>query len=107
MKVVKARDGSALYFSRSAIPHGGAEPDSHVKPLHHLGLYAFTRDTVLTVAALPPSPLEQQERLEQLRALENGISIQVCEIDRPLVEVNTPEDLEVARRSIRDGEIVA
>jgi 3-deoxy-manno-octulosonate cytidylyltransferase (CMP-KDO synthetase) len=107
VKVVTARDGNALYFSRSAIPHGAAETNPHVKPLHHLGLYAFTREIVLTLAALPPSPLEQQERLEQLRALENGISIRVCETDRPLVEVNTPEDLDLARRFVRDGRIVA
>lgn len=102
VKVARGADGNALYFSRSPIPHGAAETDSFVKPLHHLGLYAFARDTLLRLHALPPTPLERQERLEQLRALEHGIRIRVCEADRPLLEVNTPEDLEQARRLIRD-----
>lgn len=103
VKVVRAVDGNALYFSRSSIPHGATENGSHVKPLHHLGLYAFTRETVLRFPSLPSTPLERQERLEQLRALENGIRIRVCETDRPLLEINTPEDLEQARRLVREG----
>lgn len=101
VKVVRDVDGHALYFSRSSIPHGAADDGSQVKPLHHLGLYAFTRETVLRFSALPPSPLERQERLEQLRALEHGIRIRVCDTDRPVLEVNTPEDLEAAERLLR------
>jgi 3-deoxy-manno-octulosonate cytidylyltransferase (CMP-KDO synthetase) len=103
VKVVRAVDGDALYFSRSSIPHGAIDDDSHVKPLHHLGLYAFTRETVLRFPSLTPTPLERQERLEQLRALEHGIRIRVCETDRPLLEINTPEDLERARQLVRES----
>lgn len=103
VKVVRGIDGHALYFSRSSIPYGAADAGSHVKPLHHLGLYAFTRETLLRFPSLPSTPLEQQERLEQLRALEHGIRIRVCETDRPLLEINTPEDLERARRLVRKG----
>lgn len=103
VKVVRDIDGNALYFSRSSIPYGAADESSHVKPLHHLGLYAFTRETVLRFPSLSSTPLERQERLEQLRALEHGIRIRICETDRPLLEINTPEDLERARRLVREG----
>jgi 3-deoxy-manno-octulosonate cytidylyltransferase (CMP-KDO synthetase) len=102
VKVVRGADGYALYFSRSSIPHGAADEGSHVKPLHHLGLYAFSRETVLRFPGLSPTPLELQERLEQLRALEHGIRIRVCDTERPVLEVNTPEDLEQARLLVRE-----
>jgi 3-deoxy-manno-octulosonate cytidylyltransferase (CMP-KDO synthetase) len=104
VKVVRDVNGYALYFSRSSIPHDAMDRASAAKPLHHLGLYAFTRESVLRFPELPPTPLEQQERLEQLRALEYGISIRVCETDRPVLEVNTSDDLERARRQVRAGE---
>jgi 3-deoxy-manno-octulosonate cytidylyltransferase (CMP-KDO synthetase) len=103
VKVVRDIHGYALYFSRSPIPHGAVDGDPHVEPLHHLGLYAFQRDTLLRFEKLEPTPLERQERLEQLRALEHGIRIRVCEMDRPLLEVNTPEDLEEATRVVREA----
>jgi 3-deoxy-manno-octulosonate cytidylyltransferase (CMP-KDO synthetase) len=103
VKVARGVDGHALYFSRSPIPYRAADASSHVKPLHHLGLYAFTRETLLGLRTLPPTPIERQERLEQLRALEHGFRIRVCETDRPLMEVNTPEDLEEARRMMHEG----
>jgi 3-deoxy-manno-octulosonate cytidylyltransferase (CMP-KDO synthetase) len=102
VKVVRGMDDCALYFSRSSIPYGAADEGSAVKPLHHLGLYAFTRDTVLRFPTLSPTPLERQERLEQLRALEHGIRIRVCDTDWPVLEVNTPEDLATAERLLRD-----
>jgi 3-deoxy-manno-octulosonate cytidylyltransferase (CMP-KDO synthetase) len=105
VKVVRGVGGDALYFSRSPIPYSGDRDPSHFRPLHHLGLYAFLRETLLRFPTLSPTPLEQQERLEQLRALENGIPIRVCETDRVILEVNTPEDLERARRLIRQGAI--
>jgi len=105
VKVVRGVDGYALYFSRASIPYGAVDEGSHVRPLHHLGLYAFTRATIVRFPALSPTPLEQQERLEQLRALEHGIRIRVCDTDRPVLEVNTPEDLEEARRLVREGAI--
>jgi 3-deoxy-manno-octulosonate cytidylyltransferase (CMP-KDO synthetase) len=92
VKVVLARDGSALYFSRSPIPYrrqpgGGA-------PLKHLGIYGYQRDALLRLASLPPTPLERSESLEQLRALENGIPIRVLVVDRGSFGVDTAEDLE-------------
>jgi 3-deoxy-manno-octulosonate cytidylyltransferase (CMP-KDO synthetase) len=102
VKVVRDVDGNALYFSRSPIPHGAAAEGSHVQPLHHLGLYAYTRETLLRLATLEPTPLEQQERLEQLRALEHGVRIRVVETGRPLLEINTPADLEAAERLVAD-----
>jgi 3-deoxy-manno-octulosonate cytidylyltransferase (CMP-KDO synthetase) len=101
VKVVCDRQGYALYFSRSPIPHSRAgEP---VDGLHHLGLYAFTRQTMIHFASLEQTPLERREQLEQLRALEHGIRIRVSETDRPVLEVNTPEDLDRARSMLRDG----
>jgi 3-deoxy-manno-octulosonate cytidylyltransferase (CMP-KDO synthetase) len=100
VKVVRDVGGYALYFSRSSIPHG-ASGDSVVQRLHHVGLYGFTRETVLRFPRLPPTPLELQERLEQLRALEHGIRIKVCDTGSPVLEVNTPEDLEAAERLVR------
>jgi 3-deoxy-manno-octulosonate cytidylyltransferase (CMP-KDO synthetase) len=95
VKVVCDRNDDALYFSRSPIPHRAeGEP---VDGRHHLGLYAFTRETVLRFPSLEQTPLERRERLEQLRALEHGIQIRVCATDRAVLEVNTPEDLERAR----------
>lgn len=97
VKVVTALDDSALYFSRSAIPHPGGAGAAY---RHHLGLYAFTRETILRFPGLKPTPLERHERLEQLRALEHGIHIQVCVAEEPVIEINTPEDLEAARRLV-------
>jgi 3-deoxy-manno-octulosonate cytidylyltransferase (CMP-KDO synthetase) len=100
VKVVRDVNGYALYFSRSSIPYGAMDGGFQVEPLHHLGLYAFMRETILRFPTLPATPLEQQERLEQLRALEHGIRIRVCDTERPVLEVNTPEDLERARRQV-------
>jgi 3-deoxy-manno-octulosonate cytidylyltransferase (CMP-KDO synthetase) len=98
VKVVCDRNDDALYFSRSPIPHRGkGDP---VDGRHHLGLYAFTRETVLRFPSLEQTPLERRERLEQLRALEHGIQIRVCATDRAVLEVNTPEDLERARELV-------
>jgi 3-deoxy-manno-octulosonate cytidylyltransferase (CMP-KDO synthetase) len=106
VKVAIAADGRALYFSRSPIPHdrdGGRGPG---EPFgwRHIGMYAYRRDVLLRLAALPPSPLERREQLEQLRALENGIAIGVVEwtAAAPLIEVDTPDDLERARAAM-DG----
>jgi len=95
VKVVCDLRGNALYFSRACIPHS---QDGTGAALHHLGLYAFTRDALLRFAALEPTPLAMKEDLEQLRALEHGMRIRVCQIDQPALEINTPEDLDVARR---------
>jgi len=112
VKVVVDERGDALYFSRSPIPFlrqdGPAEAGHYVQAgavsgfsrtrvYKHIGLYGFRRDFLLTFAALPPSPLEQAESLEQLRALEHGFRIRTVATRCESVEVDTPEDLERVR----------
>ncbi len=92
VKVVLARDGSALYFSRSAIPYPRGEGGA--VPLKHVGIYGYQRDALLRLAGLAPTPLERSESLEQLRALENGIPIRVLIVGRGSIGVDTVEDLE-------------
>ena len=82
----------ALYFSRAAVPSGEG-------PLwHHIGIYAYRRAALARFVALPPTPLEQREKLEQLRALEAGMVISVARVDHAPFGVDTPEDLARARR---------
>ncbi len=89
--------GRALYFTRAPAPWGEG-------PVwHHIGIYAFTRDALERFAALPPSPLERRERLEQLRALEHGLTIGVATVDSVPFGVDTPEDLRRARELL-EGE---
>ncbi len=90
VKVVVARDGRALYFSRSPIPYARQGQPSHRK---HLGIYAYRSETLQRLAALAPSPLERMESLEQLRWLEAGYSIWVGEAADDSIGVDTPEDL--------------
>lgn len=94
VKAVLAQDGRALYFTRAAAPHG----DGSV--WHHLGVYAYRRDALDKFCALPPSPLEKRERLEQLRALDAGMQINVAVVDMAPHSVDTPEDLERARHML-------
>lgn len=91
VKVVLALDGAALYFSRAPIPYPRNE--GGFAPLKHLGIYGYQREALLRLAALPPSPLERGESLEQLRALENGMGIRVLIVDRASIGVDTAEDL--------------
>ncbi|HWP25239.1 MAG TPA: 3-deoxy-manno-octulosonate cytidylyltransferase [Xanthobacteraceae bacterium] len=85
----------ALYFTRAPAPYGEG-------PLyHHIGLYAFRRAALTRFVALSPSPLEKRERLEQLRALEAGMRIDVVIVDSVPLGVDTPEDLEQARSLIK------
>ncbi len=81
----------ALYFTRARAPWGDGPL------LHHIGLYAYRRAALARFVALPPSPLERRERLEQLRALEAGMRIDIAVVDTPPLGVDTPEDLERAR----------
>jgi 3-deoxy-manno-octulosonate cytidylyltransferase (CMP-KDO synthetase) len=86
--------GKALYFTRARAPSGEG-------PLyHHVGIYAFTRKALSRFIALPPSPLESREKLEQLRALEAGMRIEVARIDAVPLSVDTPADLARARKLI-------
>lgn len=98
VKVVMDHQGRALYFSRSAIPHLRDEADrASTRWWQHLGVYAYRRDVLLSLATLPPSPLEQAERLEQLRALQAGIAIGVAQLDFPAAAgIDTPDDLAAA-----------
>ena len=87
----------ALYFTRAAAPAGEG-------PLyHHIGLYAFRRAALARFVALPPSPLEQREKLEQLRALEAGMRIDATIVDSVPLGVDTPADLERAREILGGG----
>jgi len=97
VKVVVDRDDYALYFSRSPLPYWRGTA-SDLLGYKHIGLYAYRRDFLLTFARLAPTPLEQAEKLEQLRALEWGFRIKVAETAVGVgIEVDTPEDLERAR----------
>ena len=82
----------ALYFTRATAPHGDGPR------YHHIGLYAYRRAALERFVSLPPSPLEQQEKLEQLRALEAGMRIDITIVDTVPRGVDTPADLETARR---------
>ena len=91
VKAVFGGDGRALYFTRATAPTGPG-------PLfHHIGLYAWRRTALERFTALPPSPLEQREKLEQLRALEAGMQVAVAVVDSVPLGVDTPADLARAR----------
>ena len=82
----------ALYFTRATAPWGDGPL------LHHIGLYAYRRGALARFVGLPPSPLERREKLEQLRALEAGMRIDVMIVDAVPLGIDTPEDLERARK---------
>ncbi len=84
----------ALYFTRATAPYGEGPR------YHHIGLYAYRRAALARFVALPPSPLERREKLEQLRALEAGMRIDVRIVDSVPLGVDTPHDLEAARRTL-------
>lgn len=95
VKVVFGTTGQALYFSRSEIPfvrQGGEDPGCYL----HWGIYAYRKDILERFVQLPPGKLENSEKLEQLRALENGIGIKVITTELTTIGVDTPEDLEKA-----------
>jgi 3-deoxy-manno-octulosonate cytidylyltransferase (CMP-KDO synthetase) len=106
VKVVTDRAGNAVYFSRSTIPYVrlGGPP---VRTIHykHIGLYVYRRDFLLAYPDLPMGPLEQAERLEQLRALENGYDIRVVETEYESIGIDTPEDLERVTRLFEAAEL--
>jgi 3-deoxy-manno-octulosonate cytidylyltransferase (CMP-KDO synthetase) len=90
VKVVTDLAGNAMYFSRSMIPFVRTEQAAHFK---HIGLYVYRREFLLAYSGLPAGPLEQAEKLEQLRALENGYKIRVVETGYDSLGVDTPADL--------------
>lgn len=93
--VVKAvlSGGRALYFSRASIPWNREDPAQPKGAYRHIGLYLYRREALARLTSLPPSPLEEIEKLEQLRALEAGMSIYAVPVDRAPVGIDTPEDL--------------
>ncbi len=99
VKVVLSLAGYALYFSRSRIPY--PRQAGAAAPLKHLGIYGYQRDALLRLAGLAPTPLEQSESLEQLRALENGIPLRVLRVAQGSPGVDTQEDLERVERLLR------
>lgn len=103
VKVAVARDGRALYFSRAPIPYFRQGAPAYRK---HLGIYAYSARTLAEIAALPPSPLERAESLEQLRWLEAGYTIQVGEAAGDSIGVDTPEDLAAAEARLGKQEAV-
>ncbi|HEV2844779.1 MAG TPA: 3-deoxy-manno-octulosonate cytidylyltransferase [Thermoanaerobaculia bacterium] len=102
VKVVLARDGAALYFSRSLIPYPRNEEGA--APLKHLGIYGYQKEALLRLAGLPPAPLERSESLEQLRALEHGMRIRVLIVEKGSGGVDTAEDLERVERLLWPGQ---
>jgi 3-deoxy-manno-octulosonate cytidylyltransferase (CMP-KDO synthetase) len=102
VKVVTDRFENAIYFSRATIPFSR---DGQPVPIYkHIGLYVYRRDFLLRYSELPMGPLEQIERLEQLRAVENGFKIRVVETDYECMGVDTPADLERVRALIQAGQ---
>ncbi len=91
VKAIRAADGRCLYFTRAAAPHGDGPIERHV------GIYVYTRDALARFVAAQPSPLEQREKLEQLRALEMGMIIRADAIEDFPKGVDSPPDLEAAR----------
>ena len=92
VKVVTDHHGNALYFSRSPIPFHREPSDEEPVYFKHIGLYVYRRDFLLAYPDLPVGPLEQAEKLEQLRALENGFRIRVVETEYESLGVDTPTD---------------
>jgi 3-deoxy-manno-octulosonate cytidylyltransferase (CMP-KDO synthetase) len=101
VKVVCDLGGRALYFTRAPVPHDRDVPGSVQGVLHHVGIYAYRREVLLQFADLAPTPLERKEKLEQLRALENGIGIAVVACDgAPPPAVDTVADLQAVRELV-------
>ena len=124
VKVVIDKESSALYFSRSPIPHYRAGGEQHpildIQPwfstysfepesqcyYKHIGIYAYSKDFLFTYTNLPKSSLEEVEKLEQLRVLENGYKIKTIETEFDTIGVDTPEDLKRVERHLRGGTAV-
>ena len=107
VKTLLAHDGRALYFSRSAIPHvRDVNPElwhEHTDYWGHVGMYGFRGDVLAMWDQLPASPLEDVERLEQLRLIEAGLTIATFQVEGTSLSVDTSEQLEQARNLLREG----
>lgn len=103
VKVIADRTGRALYFSRFPIPYSRKtqpEPGEAFVCRRHVGLYVYTRETLFRIRSLPVSDIERGESLEQLRAMMDGISIGITEVDFTSIGVDTPEELEKVRKAL-------
>jgi 3-deoxy-manno-octulosonate cytidylyltransferase (CMP-KDO synthetase) len=107
VNVVSDLKGNAIYFSRAPIPHVRADSGGAFPSFKHIGLYVYQREFLLGYSDLPQGPLEQAERLEQLRALENGFRIRVVETGYDSIGVDTPEDLVKVSRMFEHAGLVA
>jgi 3-deoxy-manno-octulosonate cytidylyltransferase (CMP-KDO synthetase) len=110
VKVVVNAAGRALYFSRRAIPYLREAASRSVGEqlaafpfLKHLGIYGYRRQTLLRLVQFPVSPLETAEKLEQLRALENGIALAVVRVDHDSIGVDVPADVARVERLLEAG----
>jgi 3-deoxy-manno-octulosonate cytidylyltransferase (CMP-KDO synthetase) len=101
VKVVRSEKGNALYFSRSKIPFIRDDDHTNTQYLLHIGIYAYRLSALKIFTSLPPSPLEQIEKLEQLRLLEAGIGIHVVLTDYQGFGVDRPEDLQLILRQLQ------
>jgi 3-deoxy-manno-octulosonate cytidylyltransferase (CMP-KDO synthetase) len=103
VKVVRSALGDALYFSRSKIPHIRDPEHPETDYLLHIGLYAYRLEALRIFTSLPPSPLEEIEKLEQLRFLEAGITVHVVMTEYEGFGVDRPEDIELIIPSLQNG----
>ena len=110
VKVVVSAEGRALYFSRRTIPFVRDLNDADAATqlaafpfLKHLGIYGYRRETLARLVGMAPSPLEEAERLEQLRALENGIAIAVRQVVHEAIGVDVPEDVARVEELLREA----
>jgi 3-deoxy-manno-octulosonate cytidylyltransferase (CMP-KDO synthetase) len=103
VKVVVDRNNNALLFSRSVIPF---RRNKDLTPVYykHIGIYGFRKNALMNFTQWPPSVLEETEKLEQLRYLENGVKIKMVQTDESPVSIDTPDDLEIAKKLILDFE---
>lgn len=99
VKVVVDNDQNALYFSRSPIPYN-RNRETEVSYFRHIGVYAFRKETLMEFTKWPMGKLENAEKLEQLRYLENGITLRMIETSFTGIGIDTPEDLEKAKKLI-------
>lgn len=97
VKAVFDRQGFALYFSRAPVPYH-RDGWTEISAYKHIGIYGYRKEALMRLSGMKPSPLEEIERLEQLRALENGMRIKVKETFFETIGVDTPEDLERAEK---------
>ncbi len=100
VKSVFDANGNALYFSRSPIP--GQQLSGFSGFYHHVGIYGYTRDALSSFFNLPPSKMEQMEKLEQLRFIENGINICVLKTDYRSIGVDVPQDIEKIEKLLKE-----